>query len=358
MASPPSKKEQLYRLIQVHPTIAQQELADALQLSRSAVAGHIASLMRERRILGRAYVLPEPRAVLCIGGANIDRKLRTVAPLQMGTSNPVSQHETPGGVARNIAENLARLGAAAGLLCAVGNDAAGQFLLQHSAAAGVDTRSSLQLDGATSGSYTAVLDQNGELQLALAHMDCCEALTPDCLRRRAAERRAAALVVADLNLPADSLALLLRETAPLPLVFVAVSQPKMARLPQDLRGLSLLILNCAELETRVARSLPDAAAWAAACREVQRQGARDVVLTLGAQGAMFTTADGCRSLPAEIVPLVDVTGAGDAFAAAVCQSLLQTPDDLELACRRGLQLAAHTVQSGASVCVTLPPGFM
>ena len=52
-----SRKEQLYELIRANPFISQQELAEQLALSRSAVAGHIASLIRERKLLGRAYVL-------------------------------------------------------------------------------------------------------------------------------------------------------------------------------------------------------------------------------------------------------------------------------------------------------------
>ena len=49
-----SKKEQLYELIRANPFIAQQDLAAELGLSRSAVAGYIATLVRERRLLGRA----------------------------------------------------------------------------------------------------------------------------------------------------------------------------------------------------------------------------------------------------------------------------------------------------------------
>src|SRR5476649_2289696 len=111
-----SKKDQLYALIRANPFISQQDLAIELRLSRSAVAGHIAGLIRERRLLGRAYVLPDKRPVMCIGAANLDRKLRTLAPLQMGTSNPASAEEVHGGVARNIAENLARLNVPATLL--------------------------------------------------------------------------------------------------------------------------------------------------------------------------------------------------------------------------------------------------
>jgi pseudouridine kinase len=58
------------------------------------------------------------------------------------------------------------------------------------------------------------------------------------------------------------------------------------------------------------------------------------------KGVFHTTRDGIARLPAADVRTVDVTGAGDAFAATVCWSLYQGSDDLKLACRRGLKLAA------------------
>lgn len=355
-----SKKEQLYQLVRANPFISQQELAGQLQLSRSAVAGYIAGLIRERRLLGRAYILPGDRAIVCIGGANMDRKVRTLGALQMGTSNPVSQHESLGGVARNIAENLARLGAPVSLLSALGDDAAAKAMLEQAEAVGVDMRGSLQLAGTASGSYTAVLDESGEMLLALSHMQLCDQLTPQFLVSRQPQRAAAAMTVADLNLPEASIRILLQDAVrdEVPLVLVAVSQPKMARLPADLHGLRLLILNRGELESRVGKALENDEQIALACRAVQQQGARDVIVTFGSEGILYTSAAGARRVMAPQVKVRDVTGAGDAFSAAVCWSLSREPDDLALACRRGLTLAALTVQSSATVCTDLTPASL
>lgn len=355
-----SKKDQLYQLIRTNPFISQQDLAEQLRLSRSAVAGHIAGLIRERRIMGRAYVLPDSRPIVCIGGANIDRKLRTLTSLQMGTSNPVTQHEAFGGVARNIAENLARLGVPVALLSAVGDDAAGHALLAQAESVGIDPRSTLQMAGTSSGTYTAVLDDQGEMLLALAHMQLCDELTPAFLATRQPQRAAAHMTVADLNLPEDSIRVLLADARrdAVPLVIAAVSKPKMTRLPTDLTGLRLLILNIGELESRVGQTLTTQLQIAAACRSLQQQGAQDVIVTLGNGGVLHTSADGIDSLAAPEVPVTDVTGAGDAFAAAVCWSLYRDSSDLELACRRGLTLAALTVQSSATVCPDLAPGSL
>jgi len=347
----PSKKEQLYQLIRANPFISQQDLAVELRLSRSAVAGHIAGLIRERRLLGRAYVLPDKRPVLCIGAANSDRKLRTIAAMQLGTSNPATAEEVYGGVARNIAENLARLNLPTALLTALGDDSAGRSLQEHAESAGIDTRGSLKLPDTATGTYTAILDDQGELVVALADMALYDRITPDFLASRAPQRTAAAMTVADLNLPGDSIAVLLEgaRTDNVPLIIVAVSQPKMARLPQDLRGLRLLILNRGELETRVGRALPTEADVRAACQQLREQGAQDVIVTCGSQGVFHTQGQELVWLAAHQVAMVDVTGAGDAFSAAVCWSLYQGDDNLTLACRRGLKVAAMTLESQETV---------
>jgi pseudouridine kinase len=354
------KKDQLFQLIRSNPFVSQQQLADQLGLSRSAVAGHIASLIRERRLLGRAYVLPAARAVLCIGAANLDRKLRTLGTLRMATSNPASASETYGGVARNIAENLARLGTPCALLTAVGMDSAGDALRNHAEGAGIDMTGSLKLPGTATGTYTAVLDGAGEMVVALADMALYDHITPAFLAGRQPQRSAASLVVADLNLPEASVALLLGDAqrGGAQLVLVAVSQPKMDRLPRDLRGLRLLILNRGELEARAGRALPTEANVREACRTLQADGAQDVIVTCGAAGVYHTVPGDLHWLPAHEIPaadVVDVTGAGDAFSAAVCWSLAQGDADLTRACQRGLQAAALTVQSPHTVSPALTP---
>ena len=349
--SDPSKKDQLYELIRANPFISQQDLAVQLRLSRSAVAGHIAGLIRERRLLGRAYVLPGNRPIACVGAANLDRKLRSLATLTMGTSNPARQDESFGGVARNIAENLARLGAPVSLTTAIGSDSSGRALLAHAEAAGIDTRGTLKLENACSGTYTAVLDDHGEMLVALADMALYDAITPAFLAERAPSALPA-LTVADLNLPLETVAALIAEAAhdAAPLIVVAVSQPKMARLPLDLRGVRLLILNHGELETRIGKKIVTDADFAAACALVRGQGAQDVIVTRGGKGVVYTRAGGVTQLDAPEARIVDVTGAGDAFAAAVCWSLFQGSEDLELACRRGLKLSAMTLECEETVC--------
>jgi pseudouridine kinase len=161
----------------------------------------------------------------------------------------------------------------------------------------------------------------------------------------------------DLNLPANTVAALLDEARRRGrvLVAVAVSEPKMDRLPPDLRGLQCLILNRGELRA----ILPDAKSDAEAFAALHHRGVRQVVLTQGSAGIVCGELGmPVRHLPAPAVEVVDVTGAGDAFAAGVCAELSRFPHDLDAACRTGLRLATLTLQTTATVHPDLGPAWL
>ncbi|PZP32532.1 MAG: hypothetical protein DI603_10915 [Roseateles depolymerans] len=292
--------------------------------------------------------------IVCIGGLNIDRKLRLLARPLEGSSNPCEAHETPGGVVRNVAENLARLGLPVALIGAVGDDAGGRMLLEQAAEVGMDTRACLRLRRHVSDSYTAVLAPDGSLHLGLAAMPLVERLNPWALQASQALRASAALVVADGNLPTDAWPLLLQDARAqgVPLVAVAVSEAKMERLPYRLDGLHLLMLNAGELSTVAADK-------AMALTELHARGAAGVLVSLGDEGLLYSERGReLRHWPAPRVQVVDVTGAGDALAAGVCAVLQRDAGDIDAAIRLGLQLAALTLQTEDSVHRELTPDFL
>lgn len=105
-----NRERQLLQLLQTNPLISQQELAETLGISRSAVATHLTNLTAKGAIKGRGYILSERRYSVVIGGANMDILGTPGQALTPGSSTPGTVSYSPGGVGRNIAENLARLG--------------------------------------------------------------------------------------------------------------------------------------------------------------------------------------------------------------------------------------------------------
>jgi pseudouridine kinase len=86
--------------------------------------------------------------VCVIGGANVDIHGAAYQPLRLRDSNPGSVHVSPGGVARNVAENLSRLGVDCRLVTAVGKDPHGEMLLAHGRETGIDMRYVQELESA------------------------------------------------------------------------------------------------------------------------------------------------------------------------------------------------------------------
>ena len=116
--------------------------------------------------------------VLCIGGANVDGDFRLAAAAIAGTSNPATARTAFGGVARNVAEDLARLGRRTGLVSRVGDDAAGRGLLDHAAGLGIDVRHVLVAAGATTSQYLAIHDPDGELVVNVDELQHKNKVTP------------------------------------------------------------------------------------------------------------------------------------------------------------------------------------
>jgi len=105
----------------------------------------------------------EEATVVVIGGANIDHKSQTLTRPEFGTSNPGRSRTSAGGVGRNVAENLARLGVRTVLVSAIGNDAAGVSLRRETESAGVDLAHSVAAAGAT-----AVLNRDRIMRQVIA----------------------------------------------------------------------------------------------------------------------------------------------------------------------------------------------
>ncbi|HQR27568.1 MAG TPA: carbohydrate kinase family protein [Nocardioides sp.] len=284
------------------------------------------------------------RYVVVVGGANMDLKARSSAPLVSATSNPGTATVTPGGVGRNVAENLARLGTPVQLVAAVGDDVFGHALFRETAAAGVGL-DLVRRGPWTTGTYVAVIDETGELAVAVADMEATDALTPDDVDAAAHLVRGAALLVLDANLapPTLAAALDLGATKGVPVIVDPVSVPKAARMAPVLDGSrSLLALtpNRDELAALTGRPVATHGELLDASAVLHERGVHHVWTGLGRAGSLLVTAgEDPLLVPASPVDAVDVTGAGDAMLAGFCHALLRERDIG--ACARFGQAAAE-----------------
>ncbi|MGG4155190.1 carbohydrate kinase family protein [Peribacillus muralis] len=290
--------------------------------------------------------------IICIGGANIDKKLYTKNEIVKKTSNPViGSSRTVGGVARNIAENLGRLGEEVILLSARGNDSDWLDIYQASSPF-MNLDHVIKIDDLSTGSYTAVIDQSGDLSLALADMKVFDYISPALLLKNINILLMAKCIIVDLNCPSETIDFLGIFTAEhqIPLVIIPVSSQKMSALPKKMNAVSWLIVNKDETETYFNVKINDRKDWEHSVKMWLGLGVKNVIVTNGSKGIITGVANGeIQHFPSIETPIVaDVTGAGDSFCSGVIYSWLQKRE-FECVIKSGLVNAHKTIMSKYTV---------
>jgi pseudouridine kinase len=295
----------------------------------------------------------EDGPVLVIGAAGLDVKGRPAAKVERGTSNAGGIRSSVGGVARNIAENLARLDVDTLLLTAVGDDSNGEHVLGQAQASGIDVSESLVTDLHHTGAYMALLDHTGHLEVAIDDMDVLAAITPRYLNDRRRLFRDARMLVMDANLMPETLETVVRLATQydLPICADPTSTNLANRLCPYVRELYMVAPNVAE-----ANALCDGSKMAsedreeaiAAAKHLVSLGVNIAIITLAEFGVVYADSEHSGHIPAIQTGVIDLTGAGDALTAGVIFGLLNDIP-LDECVRLGVSAASLTLRSRDTV---------
>ncbi|WP_292672513.1 carbohydrate kinase family protein [Nocardioides sp.] len=280
--------------------------------------------------------------IVVVGGANLDVKAHSARDAVARTSNPGSVLRSAGGVGRNVAENVARLGTEVCLVAAVGTDPAGDEVLAATRAAGVDVSRVARVPQPT-GTYVAVLDADGELVVAVSDMAATESIGPGDVDAAADAIAAASLVVLDGNLGTAALGRALEVCAATGarVVLDPVSVPKAAALAGLLSPRTPL--------WAVTPNRDELDALGGSAGALHDRGVELVWTRLGVAGSRLSSRDSSTDIAFIGAPeVLDVTGAGDAMLGAFCHAVLAGADPAEAAAY-GQSAAALTVASAHTV---------
>ena len=359
------RERDIVDLLRAQPLLDASAIAERLGSTKAAVSVHLSNLTRKGAILGRGYIVrSDAHSVVVVGGANMDIKAHSNHPIELRTSNPGVALSTPGGVGRNIAENLARLGSPTHLVAPVGGDSFGDEIVAATRAAGVVVDHLIASDDPT-GTYLAVLDSSGELVVAVSNMRATDRLTVRQLMASRDLLSHSTLLVLDGNIPEAPAAWLLDFAAAVevPVVLDPVSVAKarpLAHLLSPQRPLLALTPNLDELSAIVGEPVAQTrAAIARAARRLHDVGVKNVWVRRGTKGSLLSSLDDkgratVVTLSAPPVTAVDVTGAGDAMTAAFVHALMRGDSAVDAA-RFGQMAAALTVASPETVRPDLTP---
>lgn len=332
------REKEILTILKKEPMISQQDLADRLGITRSSAAVYITHLLQKGYLLGKGYIIQEDPYVLVIGGSNIDIQGVPDSTMIARDSNIGKVHISLGGVGRNIAENCARLGISTRLISVVGDDPYGKQILEHANTLNLDMSDALVLKGQSTSMYLSILDETNDMALAINAMDSIKSLTPEYILKKKHVLDHASLIVLDTNLETNVIETILR-LAKCPIYIDPVSTTKAKKITHLLHRIHGLKPNRLEAEvlSGVSMDHPENVA-----QILHQKGIEELFISLGKEGVYVSQNGKGYKVPNPPTHVVNATGAGDAFMAALIYAKMK---------QLSLEDTVKTALSASALCL-------
>lgn len=319
-------EKRIYRIISDDPLISQIELAHKANISRSSASVHISNLIKKGYIAGRGYVISEYESVVVIGAAMIDLYGKSFNPLLDNESNPGEVTIHPGGVSRNISENLARLGIKVNLITSICNDPFGKIIKDSCDDLGIDLTHSYFLENDVSTIYMALLDNEGEMKLALSDTSALDKMPMEHIIKKESAINRGEVIVMDASLPEEIMRYVVNHHKDKKVIIDPVSIGKAHKLVDFIGKFHTVKCNQNEAGFLSGVEIVDKESLELASQILIDKGVQQVFITLGRDGVYYQNATKKGTMPTLATQLVNVTGAGDAFTAGVAYCTLSNLD--------------------------------
>lgn len=273
---------------------------------------------------------------LVLGAARLPDRGETVIATTSTTGS--------GGKGANQAAAAGALRSGVSMVGRVGDDPAGSTMIDDLVRHGVDVQHVVRTPGTPSGVATVVVEEGSGENLIIVGPGANGRLMPDDVDGQVV--RTARVVLLQLEVPLPTVVAAARAATGIVVLNPAPTRP----LPADLvERVDVLVPNEGELD-RLAAAVDDDGSRSLGSieRRARSIGARDVVVTLGARGALVVPADGpSRLVEPPVVDAVDTTGAGDCFCGALSVALAEGRSLLDAARFAAAAAALSTTGRGA-----------
>ncbi len=267
-----------------------------------------------------------------VGGIIMDIKGLPFAGALLHNSNAGQITYAPGGVGRNIAENLARLDIPISMYGVVGDDPFGERLVKDGQKMGIDMSGVITLAGGRTAVDLNILQEDGDLWVSVTELSITEQLRVEDLARCAERLFDAAYLVVDANLSVEVLQYLLTEAnqRQIPFIIDPVTIQFTAKLNALQGNITIATPNRREAE-QITRTVDK------------------LLISCGEKGCISKIGELEQVFPSfSVDKVVDSTGAGDAFLAGLVAGLYYQ-HDWETSIQWGQACAALTIQTDRNV---------
>lgn len=285
--------------------------------------------------------------IVVVGGTNMDVSATSYGTIKMEDSNPGRVVLQPGGVGRNIAENLCRLGKQTSLITALAQDLYARNIMEDCKSFGLDLSRSAVLEDETTGLYLCINDSTGDMLVAVSSMDICQRIDAALIEQNLDFLNGASLVIIDANLPEATIRYI-AENVRAPLACDLVSIAKCTKIKPILGKLTLVKANRFEAETITRTKIDKLSDLEKTAAKILETGCKNIIVTLGDLGAYYCNAEKKGRIPSIPCTVMNTTGCGDAFMAAACACYMENPD-LEEMTKYGVVASSVTASHNGPV---------
>ncbi len=263
-------------------------------------------------------------------------------------SVPGSITKAAGGVGRNLAENLARLGVSVELLTAFGDDGNGKKLLAECQELEIGIRHSILANGHKGAIHLAIMDAKKDLFAGVADLSVMAHITPAYLAQQKAAIEQAHSLVLETNLPQETIDWVLEQEWEIPLYLDPVSEQLSKRVKGSIGKFHTIKANKRQAEVLLGRGILHAKDLDKVADKCLNKGVKRIFITMGSRGAFAADENSRIHIPAAKVKVANTTGAGDAFHAGLIWASLKNWS-LEDCCRAGLAASTIAIKSTAAI---------
>lgn len=329
-----NREKEILEIIKDNPYISQNEISELLNIKRSSVAVHISNLIKKGYLFGRAYVLnPSIEQNVCIiGGCNIDFIARSFDKINMKDSNPGILEYSFGGVAKNISENLVRMGINNKFITVLGDDVYSREMKDHLRDLNIDISSTKYLTNSGMSTYISILDDKNDLFTAISSMEVMNEINLEFISSIIDTIKSYKYIVMDTNLREDVLEYICKNCTESKIIVDCVSMKKAMKVKNLLKYIYLIKPNIYEAQELSGCEYKKGKDLKNIVNYFLSSGIKKLFISLGENGLLYADADKKGIVKIKEEPnLVNTSGCGDSALSGIIYGEVTGKDIIDCA---------------------------
>lgn len=283
--------------------------------------------------------------ITVIGSINLDRTIRVNQMPKPGeTMHTKEIFSSGGGKGANQAVAAKRSEAKTHFIGGIGNDEAGQVMLELLKQEEINVTGILELENENTGQAYIIVDNEGENSIMI-HAGANNAFTPIHVQKHRQTIEQSDFLIAQFESAIESTIEAFTIARAADVVTILNPAPAFAEVPKQLLEVTdMIVPNETETEILTGIKVTDEASMQQAATALHAWGIQAVIITLGSKGAFYSVDGRSGMVPAFKVEAVDTTAAGDTFIGSLSSVLKKDFSNLTEAIRYGNKASSVTVQ--------------